>query len=108
MKINTDKTNYMLFTRAKTSFGTRLSINNVKMDNVQEAKIVGVWLSPDLKWTKNTNKLTIKNYSRLVMITKLTYVGVPTEDLLDIYGCTYGEYWNTAQSLGTLDSQWTK
>ena len=85
MKINTDKTNYMLFTRAKTNFGPRLSINNVKMDNVQEAKIVGVWLSPDLKWAKNTKELTIKAYSRLGMITKLKYVGVPTEDLLDIY-----------------------
>jgi hypothetical protein len=85
MKINTDKTNYMLFTRAKTSFGTRLSIKNVKMENVQEAKIVAVWLSPDLKWAKNTKELTIKAYSRLGMLTKQKYVWVATEDLLDIY-----------------------
>ena len=85
MKINVEKTNYMVFTRAKTDFGTRLNINNVKLDNVQEAKIVGVWLTPDMKWAKNTKELTIKAFSRLGMITKLKYVGVATEDLLDIY-----------------------
>ena len=81
MKINVEKKNYMVFSRAKTDFGTRLNINNVKLDNVQEAKIVGVWLSPGLKWAKNTKELTIKAFSRLGMITKLKYVGVAAEDL---------------------------
>ena len=84
----------MMFTRAKSKFGTRLSINNAKMDRVQEAKIVGVWLSPDLKWAKNTKELTIKAYSRLGMLTKLKYVGVSTETSTC---CTYGAYWNTVQ-----------
>ena len=85
MKINEEKTNYMMFTRAKADFGTRLNINQVKLDNVQEAKIVGVWLQTDLKWGKNTKELVVKAYSRLGMITKLKYVGVTTEDLIDIY-----------------------
>ena len=84
MKINVEKTNYMVFTRAKTDFGTRLYVNNTKLDNVLEAKIVGVWLSPDLKWAKNTKELTIKAFSRLGMITKLKYVRVAIEDLLDM------------------------
>ena len=67
------------------SFGTRLSIDNVKLDNVAEAKVVGVWLTSDMKWAKNTRKLATKAYSRLGMLTKLKYIGVSIEDLLDIY-----------------------
>ena len=85
MKINEEKTNYMMFTRAKVDFGTRLSVNEVKLDRIQEAKIVGVWLSTDMKWGKNTKELVVKAYSRLGMITKLKYVGTTTEDLIDIY-----------------------
>jgi hypothetical protein len=52
---------------------------------VQEAKIVGVWLTSDMKWEKNTKELTRKAYSRMSMLTKLKYAGVCTEDLLDVY-----------------------
>ena len=54
------------------------------LDKVEEAKIVGVWLTSDMKWTKNTRELTKKAYSRISMLTKLKYVGVTTEDLIDI------------------------
>ena len=67
------------------SVGTRLIIDNVKLDNVAKAKVVGVWLTSDMKWAKNTRELAIKAYSRLGMLTRLKYIGVPIEDLLDIY-----------------------
>ena len=85
MKINASKTNYIIFTRAKVNFGTRLHVNGVNLDRVEQAKIVGVWLTSDMKWEKNTRELSIKAYSRLGMLTKLKYVGVEIDDLLDIF-----------------------
>ena len=85
MKINASKTNYIIFTRAKVNFGTRLHVNGVNLDRVEQAKIVGVWLTSDMKWKKNTRELSIKAYSRLGMLTKLKYVGVEIDDLLDIF-----------------------
>ena len=85
MQINVDKTSYMIFSRSQTEFKTRLTVDNAKLDQVHEAKIVGVWLTPDMKWEKNTKELTRKAYSRMSMLTKLKYAGVGTEDLLDVY-----------------------
>ena len=85
MRINVKKSNYMIFTRTQTDFVTRLSINNSKLEEVQEVKIVGVWLASNLKWNKNTKELARKAYSRMSMLTKLKYVGVSLEDLIEIY-----------------------
>ena len=52
---------------------------------MDEAKIVGVWLTPDMKWEKNTKELTRKAYSRMSMLTKLKYAGVGIDDLIDVY-----------------------
>ena len=55
------------------------------MDHVAVSKLLGVWISEDLSWSKNCQEICRKAYSRLSMITKLKYVGVSVEDLLDIY-----------------------
>ena len=47
--------------------------------------ILGVWISEDLSWDKNCQEICKKAYARLGMITKLKYVGVSWQDLLDIY-----------------------
>jgi hypothetical protein len=56
MQINVEKTNYMIFTRTQTSFATRLRINNSRIDKVEETKVVGVWLTSNMKWEKNTRE----------------------------------------------------
>ena len=55
------------------------------MDQVEATKIVGVWLTSDLKWDKNTREMSKRAYSRISMLTKLKYVGVHTDDLIEIY-----------------------
>jgi hypothetical protein len=47
--------------------------------------LLGVWISEDMSWSRNTTEICRKAYSRLGMLTKLKYVGVSTEDLLNIY-----------------------
>ena len=85
MKLNEAKSNYMIFTRTGTNFATRLGINNKNLDQIAVTKLLGVWISEDLSWSRNCQEICRKAYSRLSMITKLKYVGVSKEDLLDIY-----------------------
>ena len=85
MRINANKSNYIIFTRSHHDFVTRLNINGNKLDQVEATKIVGVWLTSDLKWDKNTREMSKRAYSRISMLTKLKYVGVHTDDLIEIY-----------------------
>ena len=75
----------MVFSRAKEDFATRLTINNSKLDRISVTKILGVWLSEDLSWDRNTKEMCRRAYSRMSMLTKLRYVGVSIEDLIEIY-----------------------
>ena len=47
--------------------------------------MLGLWISEDLSWTRNCQEICKKGFSRLSMITKLKYVGVGRDDLLNIY-----------------------
>ena len=85
MQLNEAKCNYMIFSRSKTGFVTRLKVNGHKMDHLSVTKLLGVWISEDLSWSKNCKEICRKAYSRVSMITKLKYAGVAKEDLLNIY-----------------------
>ena len=85
MKLNVAKCNFMIFTRSKTQFSTRLEINNQALENISATKMLGLWISEDLSLSKNCKDICQKAYSRMSMLTKLKYVGVELEDLLEIY-----------------------
>ena len=85
MKLNPTKSNYMIFSRSKEKFSTRLKIGDSIIERKQTSKILGLQISDDLSWTKNVQEICKKSYSRMTMITKLKYVGVKVEDLLDVY-----------------------
>ena len=85
MKINEKKCNYMIFSRTKEKFATRLKVNDSKLDRISVTKLLGVWISEDMSWDRNCKEICMKAFSRLSMITKLKYVGVCEADLIDIY-----------------------
>ena len=85
MQLNEQKSNYMVFSRSETEFATRLKLNGNTLDRIEEIKLAGVWLTTWLDWDKNTRELCRKAYARMTMLTKLKYVGVPTEDLITVY-----------------------
>ena len=85
MKLNEDKSKYMVFTRSNTVFATRLTLNGNTMERIEEVKLVGVWLTTFLDWDKNTRELCRKAYARMTMLTKLKYVGTSTQDLIEVY-----------------------
>ena len=85
MKLNTKKTNYMVFNFSKSyQFNTRLKLDNENLNQVHETKLLGLIIRDDLSWKSNTSELTRKAYSRLIILKKLVQFDVPLEDLLHI------------------------
>ena len=76
VKLNEQKCSYLIFSRTKEPFSTRLALNNCKLDQISATKLLGVWITEDLSWQKNTQEICRKAYARLSMLTKLKYVGV--------------------------------
>ena len=57
-----------------------------KIDRHKCVKVLGVWLSEDISdWSKNTTEICKKAFSQIGMLTKLKYVGVHIEYLIEIY-----------------------
>ena len=45
MKLNDQKTKYMIFIRSNIQVDTRLSVNGKTLDRIEAAKIIGVWVT---------------------------------------------------------------
>ena len=85
MRLNPSKCSYMMFSRSKEQFVTHLTVNDNKIDQKHISKILGCWVDEDAgKWYTNTKEICKSAYSRISMLSKLKYVGVGTEDLLEI------------------------
>ena len=85
MRLKAAKCSYMIFSRTKADFATRLIVNNAYLEQVEVTKLLGVWISEDFSWSRNCVEICKKEYSRLSMITKLKYAGVSIDALIDIY-----------------------
>ena len=85
MLLNVEKSNYMIFTRSKLHFDTRLTVNEMPLERKFAFKVLGVWLVDDLSWELNTKAICIKADSRISMLSKLKYAGISLNDLLTIY-----------------------
>ena len=77
MKLNEDKSNYMVFSRSETEVATRLTLNGNTLDRIEEVKLLGVWITTWLDWEKNTKEICKKAYARMTMLTKLKYASGP-------------------------------
>ena len=49
---------------------------------MEETKLLGVVITSDLKWRKNTEYLPTRGYSRLWMVKRLKKLNCPVEELL--------------------------
>ena len=85
MRLKESKTDYIVFTRARDKFATRLTLNGKFIERKHESKCLGVWLQSDGRWEKNTRELCKSAYARIQMLTKLKYSGSSIEDLIHIY-----------------------
>ena len=85
MQLNEGKSNFMIFSRTIQDFTTRLKLNDKKLDLLHETRLLGVIIQDNLKWDLNTEDICKRAFARVSMITKLKYVGVGDDDLLDVY-----------------------
>ena len=61
MKINTEKTKFMIFNTArKWDFTPKFEIEGKEIESVDQLKLLGVQITSDLKWNANTDYITKK------------------------------------------------
>ena len=86
MKLNCEKTKYMIFNFCKSlQFQTRIQIDQSLLEQVHQMKLLGVIISDDLTWHKNTDYLVKRAYMRMTILRKLYEFKVNTKDLILIY-----------------------
>ena len=66
-------------------FTTRLELNRENFEVVTQAKLLGVMITNDLKWDKNTEYLVKKANSRMQLLRKVAEFASSIEDKKNIY-----------------------
>ena len=84
-EVNEQKSNFIICSRTKDNFTTRLGLNNQTIDRLNSIKLLGLWITEDLSWNVNTQNMCKRAYMRMSMLGKLKYVGTTRDDLLLIY-----------------------
>ena len=86
MKLNVDKTDYMVINFTKDSqFSTRLKLEDKVLQQVHSKKLLGLVITDDLSWKANTSFLVKRAYSRMIILKNLFSFGVSIQDLVEIY-----------------------
>ena len=86
MKLNPDKTKYMIFNFCRSAqFQTRLHLNNSMIEQVNQTRLLGVLISDDLTWHANTTCIVNKAYIRMTILRKLFEFKLSVKDLLQMY-----------------------
>jgi hypothetical protein len=86
IKVNIKKTKIMLFNTAKIrDFTPDLNICGEKVEHVEEAKLLGVKITSDLKWNNNKEHIVKMGYKKLWIIRRLKANGANNSELCDIY-----------------------
>ena len=76
----------MIFNKAGSrDFMPDVHIDEQSLDVVDEVKLLGLVITSDLKWTKNTESICNKGYSRLWMLRRLKALGADKDDLKEVY-----------------------
>ena len=65
MRLKESKTKYIIFTRSRQDFATRITVNNKLIERQQYVKLLGVWLQEDGGWEKHVKETYKKAYRRM-------------------------------------------
>ena len=86
MKINSKKTQFILFNPAKSlDFTPDFCLGGKQIELVEEMKVLGLTLRSDMKWCSNTHNMVVKGFNRLWILKRLKQYGASSEELLDVY-----------------------
>ena len=83
MIINEGKCDVITFNFSKYNTAPlNLKLNDKLLQPVDKIKLLGVYLTTDLKWTANTSNICSKVNQRLYLISKLKHFGLQKEELI--------------------------
>ena len=86
MKLNVAKTKYMVFNFTRNhQFQTRLHLDGQLLEQVHQARLLGLIISDDLTWKANSGQIIKKAYKRMSILTNLFKFAVPKHELIHIY-----------------------
>ena len=86
MELNYKKSKMMIFNFTKDyQFTTSLSIEDNKIQVVNETKLLGTVITSDLKWKRNTEEIIKKAYARMQIVRKVAEFSSKSDDLVTIY-----------------------
>ena len=66
-------------------FNTRIMLEGNKLEQVRVKKLLCLIIRDDLNWKSNTDELTRRAYSRMLILKNLVKFDVPLPDLVQIY-----------------------
>ena len=86
MKLNLDKTKFMLFNHCQSiDFQPSYTIDGTEIEYVEETKLLGLVLTSDLKFDRNTEFIVKKGYKRIWILKRLKNLGASIKQLIDVY-----------------------
>ena len=85
MKLNEDKSKVMIVNFTKNfQFTTRIQMNTI-LEIVNQTKILGLIMTSDLTWRKNTENIVSKANKRMIILVKLKKFPVPMKGMVMLY-----------------------
>ena len=86
MKVNPVKSCVMKICKSRSkAFPTEIEIGEDFLTEKKEMKVLGVILTPDLKWAKNTVYICQKAYKNMWVIRRMKVLGLDSFTLVDYY-----------------------
>ena len=87
MKINTSKSNIMLFNRAKKhDFQPEYAFSDgQKLNVLEETRLLGIQLTTDLKWNSNTKSVCKKAMSKIWLLRRTKIINLKPQIILEYY-----------------------
>ena len=86
MRINFSKTKLMLFNSSKTlDFMPEFTLEGQQIELVSDVKLLGLHISSNMKWKRNTDIMIKKASQRLWILRRLRSLGARSDSLKDIY-----------------------
>ena len=87
MKINTSKSNIMIFNRAKNhDFPPEYAFSDgEQLDVVEEIRLLGIQLTTDLKWNSNTKSVCKKAMSKMWLLRRMKMINLEPQIILEYY-----------------------
>jgi hypothetical protein len=87
MRINESKSKIMIFNKSrKYDFPPEFAFQNGEiLECMEKTKLLGILLTPDLKWHANTREVYMKAMSKMWLLRRLKIVKLEPEIILDYY-----------------------